>query len=158
MYTVARKLASKENQYRLSVANLRETLEQEIPGNDVASDTEARDLLKALSFCFTSLHSDHYYRIAHRSDVVYHRGLFSHFYLSLLQSNKIWLIAGDASFFHENAHSKMAWVALDEESSDLVPCGAGVGQRLNIWEFATKEGLLRHPDGGDIERVSSLTS
>lgn len=130
-----------------SAKKLRSAIAQKMPVTEIASDREVRDLLRALAISIGNLHSDHYYRISHREDVILHRDQFSPLYLSLHHSARVWLINGDASFFHENAHSERGWIPLDVKDSDLISCGTGAGQRLNVWEFVTEEGLLRHPDG-----------
>lgn len=122
-------------------------MKREIPETEIASLDELRNLLRALTFKFGNLHSDHYYKIGNRPDVVQHRRKFAPFYLSLLTSPKVWVVCADASFFHENAHSKSAWFPQDVEGRDLVPAKVGTGQRLNVWEFVTRTALLTHPDG-----------
>ncbi len=130
----------------MSIALLLEAVKKEMPGTEIANLEEARRLLRALSFKFGNLHTDHYYKIGRRFDVVQHRRAFAPFYYSLLTSGKVWVICADASFFHENSHSKSAWFPQDEVGCDMVPAKVGTGQRLNVWEFLNK-GLLLHPDG-----------
>lgn len=144
---------SKKYHYKMSAAALRALIAQEMPRNEIVSDDEMRKLLRALAFSLANLHSDHYFKIAQRLDVVHHRSCFAPFYLSIQESPRVWWIAGDASFFHENSHSELAWVPLDVPNADMIPCRVGAGQRLNVWEFVTKEGILRHPDGAPFELV-----
>src|SRR4051812_11790298 len=37
-------------------------------------------------------------------------------------------IAGDASFFHENDHSAIAWVPMDVPDADKIHCRVGAGR------------------------------
>lgn len=126
---------------------LLQAIKREIPNTEVASEQETRNLLRTLAFKFGHLHSDHYHRIANRADVRYHRGQYAPFLLSMLNSDRIWMIHGDASFANKDAHSSMGWFSLDEKDDDLIGAGTGVGGRLNMFEFLTKEGILWHPDG-----------
>jgi hypothetical protein len=131
----------------MSIASFLEVVKKEMPDTEIADLEEARRLLRALSFKFGNLHTDHYYKIGRRSDVVQHRMGFAPFYYSVLTSGKVWVIGADASFFHENSHTKSAWFPQDEVGCDMVPAKVGTGQRLNVWEFITDTGLLLHPDG-----------
>lgn len=146
-YAIADEESGEKNNYSMSVASLMETVRQEMPKTEIGTLQEARNLLRALSFKFGNLHTDHYFKIGNRQDVRHHRDDFAPFYHGLLTSTKVFVVCADASFFHENAHSKCAWFPLDKEGRDMVPAKVGTGQRLNVWEFVTAEGLLPHPDG-----------
>jgi len=119
----------------------------DLPTTEISTAQELSSLMRALAFKFGNLHSDHYYKIACRSDVVSHRSEFAPFLLSLLRSDKIWVLHADASFTNENDHSARGWISLDMEHDDKIGAGTGVGRRLNIWEFVTEDGLLWHTDG-----------
>ena len=131
----------------LSAATFLEAVKNEIVDTEISNLAEARDILRVLAFKFGHLHTDHYYRVGRRADVVHHRGLFAPLLRSVLKSPRVWLIEADASFAHENAHSDNGWFSLDEEEDDLMPARTGTGRRLNMCEFVTEEGLLWHPDG-----------
>jgi hypothetical protein len=147
VYHLATDLSRSANRYKLSAHALLAAIQREVPNTEVSSQLESRHLLHVLSFDLAHLHSDHYFEIGRRDDVVYHRSRFSKLYYALLKSRKVRVINGDASFVHENDRSKIVWVPRDVENSDLGPFGTGVGRRLNFWEFVTKAGLLTHPDG-----------
>lgn len=136
-----------KNNYSVSIRSLLETARSAMPRTEIATVEEGRSLLRALSFKFGNLHSDHYQKVGHRQDVLTHRSLFAPFYHSILESPRAFVTCADASFYHENAHSKRAWFPQDVKDSDLVPAKAGTGLRLNVWEFVTENGLLAHPDG-----------
>ena len=144
---VARSLLTKNTQRELSAERLLLAIKAEVANSEISTVTEVRDLLRACGFKFGNLHTNHYYDIGKRYDVVYHRSLFAPFLQSLKKSSRVWVIHADASFAHENDHSARGWFSLDEENDDLIPAGAGVGRRLNMYEFATEDGLLWHPDG-----------
>lgn len=114
---------------------------------EITTEEETRNILRVLSFKFGRRHSDHYFKVGQRADVVFHRRLFAPLLLSLYKSTRVWVIHGDATFINENAHSFREWYPQDDERGDLIPAGTGVGSRLNAWEFVTEDGLLRHPDG-----------
>ena len=118
-----------------------------MPETEIDTADETRDLMRVLAFKLVHLHSDHYYKIAQRADVVHHRGLYAPLYHSLLNSEKVWVLNGDASFFHENDRSDIVWLPMDISFSDLQDFGTGTGKRLNAFEWVAEEGLLRHPDG-----------
>lgn len=118
-----------------------------VPTTEIASPKELGSLLRALAFKFGNLHSDHYYKIARRLDFVNHRCQFAPMLLSLLRSDSVWVLHADGSYTNENDHSARGWISLDVEHDDKISAGAGVGRRLNMWEFTTEDGLLWHPDG-----------
>lgn len=147
IYHIAFFYSGKESDWEMSIASLKAEIDKEIPQNDICSIDDLRKLLHCLSFKFGNIHSDHYYKIGNREDVLYHRAQFAPVYTSILESKKVWTIFGDASFLHQNAHRHRAWFAQDVEHADLAPFGTGTGQRLNVWEFVTEDGLLCFPDG-----------
>jgi hypothetical protein len=122
-------------------------VKKEMPSTEIASLAELRELLRALALKFGHRHSDHYYKVANRHDVIHHRRQFAPLLLSVLRSKKVFASFADASFFYEDAFSKEDWIFLDRDDGDLCPTGPGKGPRLNAWEFSTLDGILWHSDG-----------
>jgi hypothetical protein len=147
VYHIAVGLHREESNFKLSAHMLLEAIKEDMHNTEVASVEEARDLLRVLSFRLAHLHSDHYYNIGNRDDVMHHLSLFAPFYLSLLRSSNVVVFCGDATNFNENDHSNLAWIPMCEKNSDLAHFGTGVGLRMNVFEFACKEGIVFHPDG-----------
>jgi hypothetical protein len=146
-YEIALRESGQKNNYKMSTALLLKEIKKEMPETEVADLEEVRKLLRCLSFKFGNMHSDHYFKIGQRSDVVQHRNEFAPLYHSLLSSPKAWVVCADATFFHENAYDEHSWFTQSGEGGNLLPAKVGKGQRLNVWEFLTAEGLLLHPDG-----------
>jgi len=140
----------------MSAALLLDRVRQKMPLTEIASEEETRHLLRVLAFKFGHLHTNHYYKVAHRDDVVHHRSLFAPFYRTLLEDRKVWLLTADASFFHQNAKRGLSWFPLDVENGDLADFGTGTGQRLNVWEFCSESGILTFADGSGLSRSTSI--
>lgn len=147
VYAMARRLSGAESDYKMSSESLLREMKAHYPETEIATLREMRKLLRALSFKFGYLHSNHYVQIGGRDDVVYHRTRFAPVCFALHNSSRIFFTAFDCSFFHQNAHRDLAWIPQDVQDSDLIPCHTGVGLRLNVAEFVTESGLLPHSDG-----------
>lgn len=131
----------------MSAAKALNHCRQVYPGFEASSVEEMRDLLKALGFYWSSLHSSHYQLIAARPDVMAHRARFAPFVLPYYRSPRVLLVYGDGSFFYENAHSDCGWVNRARVGADLVPARAGLGRRINSIEFVSPLGVVKHQDG-----------
>ena len=151
VFDIAREQSRETSHFELSAHSLLEAIKREMADTEVASLTETRDLMRALSFKPAHLHSDHYYKIGNRADVRYHRSLYAPLYHEALTSDNVALFNGDASFFHQNAHSALVWMPMCEKDSDLSSFGPGTGLRMNAFEFASKYGILALPDGASLK-------
>lgn len=149
VYDIAREQSQYSNQFKLSGHSLLEAIKEKMPHTEIASVEEARNLLRALGFKPAHLKSDHYYKIGTRADVEHHLSQFGPVIHTVLESGEFFVAVGDASPFNENDASQMVWLPMDVPFSELQPMGTGKGPRLNVFEFATEDGLLRHPDGAD---------
>jgi len=142
-----RKTKSDGSQVFLSATRLLEECRARFPAFPITHVMDFRHFLKSISFKWANLHSSHYFKISHRQDVIQHRSRYAPLMARLISSGRHAIVFADGSFFYENEHSDMAWVDLCDIESDLVPAGTGKGRRINNWEFLTKHGVLRHPDG-----------
>lgn len=132
---------------RLSAAAIWESVKRAYPRTEISSVQEMRKVMKCLTIFWSNLHSGYYIRVHQRRDVKLHRSLYLNFALLCHDNHKVFFVVGDGSFIYENATAEHGWCARAEKDSDLTDSKPGKGRRLNVIEFMTVRGLLRHPDG-----------
>lgn len=132
---------------RLSASAIWEHVRQAWPLTEISSLPELRDVLKCLSFHWSNLHSSYYVLVHQRPDVKLHRSLYLPYALLCHEDERIFFAFADGSFLHENDIAEHAWCARAEENGDMIESNVGAGRRLNVFEFMTKHGIVRHPDG-----------
>lgn len=136
-----------KGQRRLSALAILGHVRRDYPQTEIDSVEELRKILKCLSIHWSNLHSNYYWLVHKRRDVILHRSLYLPYALLCHEDPRVYFAVGDGSFFHENELADHAWCARAEKDGDMIEGRVGVGRRVNVFEFITKAGIIRHPDG-----------